>query len=160
MAYADNHFVTALGNLGSFDTNFTLPFLVFWFVAGPLAVLSDAGANPRPQDTLIASAASFATFGVAMAGIYLAMYITWTSYTTGVGAELIDSVQGRYSLPLLPFLMAAATMMLGYTHRFIKASSANLLDFQLCMSAIALSMTLFVVIVRYWVPPVAAMAGT
>jgi len=64
-----------------------------------LALLVEAGPEPRPK----LAVAGLLGVGLSAWAIMLAQYLGWTE----VGATLIDGVQGRYFLPLLPFLAVA-----------------------------------------------------
>jgi hypothetical protein len=71
-----------------------------WTVALPFVVLAlffEAGLGPRP--------ALAGLLGVALSAwaVMLAQYLGWTE----VGATVIDGLQGRYFLPLLPFFAVA-----------------------------------------------------
>lgn len=151
--YAPNHFITLMGNLGSFDTNFALPALVFWSIAGMLALVADVGATEKKPAVIAPVAALAGSYLISLLAIYLAMYITWTSYTTGVGANVIDSVQGRYSLPLLPFVMAALVLVFGVLGRFLRNVAGHALEAQMAMTLVIQCLTLFVVVARYWISP-------
>jgi len=66
-----------------------------------LALLFEAGPEPRPKSEL--AVAGLLGVGLSAWAIMLAQYLGWTE----VGATLIDGVQGRYFLPLVPFLAVA-----------------------------------------------------
>jgi hypothetical protein len=93
------------GVLGTLDL--VLPSL--WYQAAGLAALAAAGADwlrgaECGRGVGWAGAAAIA-LGVAgsVQAIYLLQYLSWTP----VGATLIEGVQGRYFLPLLPFVGVA-----------------------------------------------------
>jgi len=82
--------------------NIPLPFWLYKLWTGALALvalglLAERGPKPAP--------ALAALLGIALSAwaIMLAQYFGWTQ----VGATVIDGVQGRYFLPLLPFLTVA-----------------------------------------------------
>jgi hypothetical protein len=75
----------------------------FWYAAIGLAFVADAaraGSGPSGwRDALLA----ILMVAVAAWGIALIEYLTWTN----VGGDHIEGVQGRYLLPLIPFLAIA-----------------------------------------------------
>ena len=100
-----------VGLFGFLDIPLPLPVYALWFAA--IAAGLTAVAIPKPEPTRATPEASpHATLGrLAVLGmllcclllIYLTLYMTWTL----VGASLIEGVQGRYFLPLLPILILA-----------------------------------------------------
>ena len=38
---------------------------------------------------------------------FLALYVQWTSHRQGIGIDWVDGVQGRYFIPIAPFIVAA-----------------------------------------------------
>lgn len=97
-AKADFYWHSMVGILGWLDT----PLLpgTYWFAGWllALALLSDILAAPRPGPS---ARLSIAVTGVAyVVGSMLLLWVTWTP----LGNPVIEGVQGRYFLPLLPAL--------------------------------------------------------
>ncbi len=94
-------FVQMIGQLGLLDVALPRPLYAAWTVAMAGAVASAVLRAPaeRPAGVPVAGAVWIGIAGSLLL-IYLVEYLTWT----GVGATLIAGVQGRYFLPLLPFL--------------------------------------------------------
>jgi len=152
-AQMGNLFISSLGNLGWLNANFPLPFLVCWYGVGLAAIVSDSlGASVvRPW-----LKAAFISGGAVIAAValFLAMYVTWTSLTTGVGAPVIDSVQGRYLLPLVPYFMAAISLAAGAVLRENQDLSVWIARKQVVLTAATLGVVVLMLVLRYWVPVV------
>lgn len=150
--FRESLFVTMIGSLGWLNTNFALPILVLWMAVGILAVTSDAGSQPRPPAALITGISMFFGALLALFLLFLAMYISWTSLTTGVGAPLIDSVQGRYLLPLVPYVMGAVVLLGTALLSRPLVERGPALRLQVALTGAILILTLAAVLLRYWVP--------
>jgi Predicted membrane protein (DUF2142) len=97
-----------VGLFGFLDIPLPLPVYALWFaaiVAGLIATtIPPASASTTPA--LQPLRARLAVLGLILGSvllIYLTLYMTWTP----VGAVLVEGVQGRYFLPLLPILILA-----------------------------------------------------
>jgi uncharacterized membrane protein len=157
--FRDFHFVSSFGNLGWLDTNFAIPVLVAWLGVGLWAIYSDSRGIQGPG-RLASAGYVLAGVAVSLFALFLAMYVTWTSITTGVGGPLIDSVQGRYLLPLAPFVMAAAAILVS----FVVAKPDDMgrwrrLRLQHTLSWVMGGVTVFVILARYWIPAPAVSGG-
>ncbi len=148
-------FISSLGNLGWLNANVPGPLLTLWFCVGVASVLVDSqnitfGTQRLKEASFIVGGAVISLFV-----LFLAMYITWTSLTTGIGAPVIDSVQGRYLLPLFPYFMIALTMLLaffkipGLSNR---ATHTSFSKTQITISSATLCVMLFMLVARYWIP--------
>ena len=94
-----------IGILGKLDLLLPTPLYAVWMLAVVAAILAAAAGGP-------AMAAAMPRWGRPWAGVcllasvfavYLSQYLAWTQ----VGADEIAGVQGRYFVPLLPFLALA-----------------------------------------------------
>jgi hypothetical protein len=99
-----------VGLFGFLNIPLPLPVYALWFaaiVAGLIAAtIPPASASATPESGPRPPLARLATLGPILGSvllIYLTLYMTWTP----VGAVLIEGVQGRYFLPLLPILILA-----------------------------------------------------
>lgn len=149
--FQDFYFVSGLGNLGWLNATFPLPFLVVWWGVGLIAVAADAISGSLPQRFVSA----FVFLGgavIALFALFVAMYISWTSLTTGIGAPRIDSVQGRYLLPLVPFVLAALALVAGSVLQQRPTLALSLARLQVTLSAATLSLVAFMIVLRYWIP--------
>ena len=94
----DFYLHSIIGNLGWL----TLPLALWtynwalWAFCGVWLSRCLAARHTRPLDMLL----TWLAVGLAIGGIFLGLYLTWT----GVGALIVEGVQGRYFLPLLGFL--------------------------------------------------------
>jgi hypothetical protein len=100
-----------VGLFGFLDIPLPLPVYALWFaaiVAGLVAATIPGRASTTampecaPQPRLARAAVPGMILGSVLF-IYLTLYVTWTP----VGAVLIEGVQGRYFLPLVPILILA-----------------------------------------------------
>jgi hypothetical protein len=96
--YSTFYLQSIIGNLGLL-TLLLAPWAYSWalYALGGGWLAGCFGARHlRPLDML----AAWLAIGLAVGGIFLGIYLTWTA----VGAGRIEGVQGRYFLPLLGFL--------------------------------------------------------
>jgi hypothetical protein len=100
----------SVGLFGFLDIPLPLPVYVLWFaaiVAGLVAVaIPPASASGTPESAPQPPLARLAVLGMILGSvwlIYLTLYMTWTP----VGALMVEGIQGRYFLPLLPVLILA-----------------------------------------------------
>jgi hypothetical protein len=101
MAEGRQKFNQMIGGLGQLDVGLPRPLYVGWTIALACAAAHAALRGPgEPRAGLVGAGAAFIGIASSILLIYLIEYVTWT----GVGATLIAGVQGRYFLPLLPFL--------------------------------------------------------
>ena len=89
-----------------------LPAWVYslWFVTLPLVLVAEMFAQPGPERSAasrsraaLARLIGLACLVGALFAVYLSQYLSWTR----VGFATVDGVQGRYLLPILPFLPLA-----------------------------------------------------
>jgi uncharacterized membrane protein len=144
-------YITMLGDMGWLDANFPLPALVAWSIVGIAAVIGDAGVLARPRDWWCGAPILIAVL-LSTFALFLALYVTWTSVTTGIGVPIIDSVQGRYLLPLLPFLLAGCALLLSRLMYKPVLDRGAILRLELTFGGAILVLAVIVVLLRYWVP--------
>jgi uncharacterized membrane protein len=94
--HAPRYLSQMIGMLGWLDTKIPTPFRVAYLAVLIALVFLDTDPEiaVRPWQRGIAAAATLA----AMALVSASQYAVWTAY----GADLIEGVQGRYFLPLVP----------------------------------------------------------
>lgn len=144
------YFASFLGNLGWLDTLFPLPALAFLFGLLILAFVHDALRGPSPLGWLGAAGILLGA-ALSIVGVMLSMYVYWTSHTRGIGAAVIDGVQGRYFLPLAFFVAAAISATPSRIAKLAGGWHVNMLMFQLAGQTALLGLTFFVVLMRYWI---------
>ncbi len=92
-----------IGVLGRLDAALPPWSYRVWSAAAIIAVLSEmvggrgTGRSLRLGDTLLLAT----SLGLATVGICMSLYVTWTP----VGLDHVDGMQGRYLVPLCPFLV-------------------------------------------------------
>jgi uncharacterized membrane protein len=149
--FREFYVVSLLGEMGWLDTNFAVPVLVLTWGVLICATVGDALAGPSPFGW-IGSGSILVAVGLSVLAVFTAMYIMWTSQTSGIGVRQVDGVQGRYFLPLLPFAMA----MIAAAPRWVAARAGEarqrLLQTQLTVSTAILALAWVVVMLRYWAP--------
>lgn len=148
---AGNLFVGMLGNLGWLSARLPLPFLVAWFGVGIAAVIAD-GLSARHSRPWAGAGLMLGGAAIATVGLFVAMYIVWSSLTEGIGAPTIDSVQGRYLLPILPFVMAAGVLAVSALLQPRPKIAEAVARMQITLTTVALSVVVFMIVFRYWIP--------
>jgi hypothetical protein len=123
-----------VGYLGHFDVEIPAAATAL----GLAAVALSAAAEPsplRPAARLWLPAAAVAT---ALAVLGMA-YLGWTA----VGSRVIQGVQGRYFLPLVPFALAALPAAPAFARRALAGAVVASLAVVLCVSALAMVRTYY-----------------
>lgn len=140
-------FASSLGSLGWLNANLPFPLLAAWAGVGLAAIAADASKGRAPKAFVLAGLQTAAVV-IAAFILFIAMYVTWTSLTTGIGAPVIDSVQGRYLLPLFAPTMGTAVALLSVApwRRPVDFDAA----LKVCAGVVA-GLMVFMLTVRYWV---------
>jgi uncharacterized membrane protein len=87
---------TTIGRLGWLDTPMPVWYVAAASVALAFAVIAPGNKGPVLRPTIIAAV----TFVGLLSAVCLSLYVSWTR----VGKPVIDGLQGRYILPILPLL--------------------------------------------------------
>jgi uncharacterized membrane protein len=148
------YITSATANFGSLDTNLPLPAVAAVWALFILALVTDA---LSPRAGLLGWPARLFALGACAASvtlILLVVYVRWTSVLPGfgVGAPVVDGVQGRYFIPLLvPF---AAAISFGSTVLWRAAGRCRptLQAVQLAGSKALLAVASFAIVLRYYIP--------
>ncbi|MFN0263111.1 DUF2142 domain-containing protein [Tepidamorphus sp. 3E244] len=143
--FGDFYAVSAFGVLGSLDTNFSLPIVVLITVSTIAIFLVEAVCN-RYHTPLTMRAAFVAASVLSVVGFMGATYAIWTSRSVGVGGSYVDGVQGRYFLPILPFILIALMPRFGRP-RFAPKIAPGVFF----IATIFLTQTILVVFLRFWI---------
>ncbi len=149
-------FTSTLGSLGWLNANFPAAVLVLWGAIGVFAATADGLGSAPLQRAVLTGVLMLAAAAISAALLFVAMYISWTSVTTGVGVPKIDSVQGRYLLPILPFFLGGGALVLGKLSGGIGSLGVPTLTIQCdevlrVASTVMASLMVFMLVVRYWV---------
>lgn len=97
---------------------------------------------------------SLSLFGILVSifGIFLAMYLLWTSVLDGygVGAQTITGVQGRYFLPLLPMAIVLLSNNILEKNKKVKNILERILDNSYLVFFIMLLISSLAILLRFW----------
>lgn len=98
----DEWFLGIMGSqLGILDPVLSVPFIVIFAMAVCLAMLSVRKAGEALYLTGIQKAWILFVSAATVGGVMLSMLLAWTP----VSSKVIEGVQGRYFLPMLPFVL-------------------------------------------------------
>ncbi len=138
------------GNLGQLDTNFPCVIMFLYYFLFFLIILTDLFDNKWVTKKL-----RFLTAGSMIIAIYLFMigtYIVWTSKTMGIGANIVDGVQGRYFIPVVLFGLPFISLPFSCP-RILAAEGSerakNIAIQVVCISQTVL--TILIVFLRFWI---------
>ena len=95
--------VSFFGCLGQLDTNFPMPFILFQSATMFFIVVCD-WIESRSSSLKVSL---YGLLGAAMSVVlsFVAVYVIWTSHKQGVGVDWVDGIQGRYFIPVVPFVV-------------------------------------------------------
>jgi uncharacterized membrane protein len=132
---------------GLLDTSLPLPaiFIVLWTLLG-IFVLEGAASGIRLSRRW--SAACLALGAASVYLILLSTYVVWTSCVVGIGAPVVEGVQGRYFIPLLPLVALACHT--GWLPESWKSRAASLADVLPWVFLPVHALCAFAVLARYW----------
>ena len=142
---------TTIGTFGLIDTNLYCVFLGSYLVILPVVGISEISLDSK-HVRLMDRLTVFVSTCAPIFGMFLAMYLLWTSTREGfgVGASEITGVQGRYFIPVMPAIFLFFSNQILQRNSKIKKGMKLLVDnselvitVMLCMSAIAL-------LLRFW----------
>jgi uncharacterized membrane protein len=149
--YRDFYTISLLGNFGWLDSTMAMPALMLLWATLLCAVAIDALRGPSPLGWLASGATLFAAT-VSVVGLVYVVYIIWTSLTLGVGTATAGGIQGRYFIPLAPFVMAAVAASPRRLADRAAGLRLNLMQAQVTTVLALLALTLFTLMLRYWIP--------
>lgn len=149
--YSDRTFESMLGRLGWMNVHIAAPIIVAWFGVGLACVFGDGLAGRRPTP-LVDAAMLLSGSAIAVFLLFVVMYITWTSLTTGIGGPLVDSVQGRYLLPLFPFLLGGGSFIISAIARPAYRWRIWIADAAFSAASAVSILTVLTIVFRYWIP--------
>jgi uncharacterized membrane protein len=100
--YRGFYLTSFVGIFGNLDINIPVCFhLLFWLVL-IVTLIADSA-----HCALTLKVKAFFMGGGILSGIasFLGIYLLWTSIMQGIGVDFVDGVQGRYFIPLAPFML-------------------------------------------------------
>ena len=101
----DYYFFTLIGMLGWLNLKLSIAGYVIPLIAFLISIFSDEKIKSSPLN--VAPVWWLALAGAGMTLVMLALYLYWTP----VGAYVVEGVQGRYFIPLLPLVAAGLAQM-------------------------------------------------
>jgi len=145
------YFRTLFGRFGWLDTAVPPSLLVLVWAIFLLSLFNDSRGPVRP----VGGWTRLAVLGglvVSLAGILLSLYVLWTPVKVGaIGTPVVIGVQGRYFIPFLPFV----ALLLSFNLRRFAPRAAggipDLMPVQLALHAAALAVSLFILLIRFWI---------
>lgn len=142
LQYSHYYLVSFVGTFGWLDTGLDTPLpgmLVYIYLITLILVsLID---NNHFIVNLKQKLVSLTTFMLLFAAIFVAEYVAWTA----VGGSIIDGIYGRYFIPIAPLFF-----LLFYNIRF-KFDQSRLNIPLICFSVFILSISLFMIIKRFYI---------
>lgn len=151
LSLSRNFYISStVGMFGLLDTPiftvFTYLYLFSLIVSG-VSEISINNVLVKWYDRIIIILAAGASFF----GIYLAMYINWTPLIYGVGAPIIEGVQGRYFLPILPtfFLVFGNTWIA--RNKYLNFAAQKCTEYGLLASILILIVSVVTILLRFWI---------
>ena len=144
------YFSSTVGMFGLLDTRifsvFTYLYL-FFLVAVGISEISLDRVVVKWYDRVVILLATGASFF----GIFLAMYINWTPLVYGVGAEVIEGVQGRYFLPLFPaFFLIFGNKWIA-EKKWLRGAAEKCSEYGMLASILILQVSVAAILLRFWI---------
>ena len=151
LSISRNFYVSStVGMFGLLDTRifsvFTYLYL-FILIAVGISEISLDRVAVKWYDRLVILLATGASFF----GIFLAMYINWTPLVYGVGADVIEGVQGRYFLPLFPALFLVFGNRWIAEKKCLKRITEKCSEYGMLASILILQISVVTVLLRFWI---------
>lgn len=144
----DFYLISMMMNFGSLDTSVPIVVIVllaWWYMAMMVADCCFGSALVPAFRTVVITALGI---GATIYGVFLGIYIHWTSLTHGIGPDLVHGVQGRYLIPLLPFLALLAS----YIRLGSRSIPAAVRTGGLLSVAVIHMVCVLAIVGRYWIP--------
>ncbi|WP_233349259.1 DUF2142 domain-containing protein [Hyphomonas sp. CACIAM 19H1] len=147
--------ISYFANFGWLDTNWALPMVILPAGCLMIAVLAD-GSLGKGLFGAWGTSVVVAGLILSITAFTLAMYIYWTSSIVpdgqGIGAPVVQGVQGRYFLPLTVFGLAVFAALPDFIAKRIDRMRNDAALALVTLSTTNLTLMLFAILVRYWVP--------
>lgn len=142
------YFISLFANFGSLDTNFPLSVIVLMFIFFIIVVTLERCTQEKFYLSKLEALLSTVIVMFILIGIFDATYIVWTSHTKGVGFQFVDGVQGRYFIPLLPYItLIFYAIPITYNYKNITNWIPTLFTFGIFFHCL----TILAIIFRYWI---------
>ena len=151
LSISRNFYVSStVGMFGLLDTRilsvFTYLYLFFLIMVG-ISEISLDRVVVKWYDRVVVLLATGASFF----GIFLAMYINWTPLVYGVGADVIEGVQGRYFLPLFStFFLVFGNKWIA-EKKWLRIAAEKCSEYGMLASILILQVSVVTVLLRFWI---------
>lgn len=139
------------GVFGLSDTYVLTLYTVIYSIAFFIIGLSDTSLSDKKFNWKYKTLSLLGIL-VSIFGIFLAMYVFWTSVLDGygVGAQTITGVQGRYFLPLLPMFIVLLSNSILERNEKVKNILKKILDNSYLVFFTILIVSSFTILLRFW----------
>lgn len=97
------YIVSFVGCLGQLDTNFPVVYIAIELIGLMIVMGYDILSDYDWNKTMAALSLGGCTFIII--AMFTALYLQWTSLMQGIGTDVVDGVQGRYFIPLIPYMI-------------------------------------------------------
>ena len=147
-----NYYYTGMfGIFGLSDTYMITAVTVMYSIAFVFIILSDVSLEEKKFNWKYKVMAILGIIA-SIFGIFLAMYLFWTSIMEGygIGAESITGVQGRYFLPLIPIGITLFSNKILEKNEKIKMFFNKILDNSYVVSVLILAISSLTILLRFW----------
>ena len=146
------YFTSLFGVFGLLDTYVLTVFIVAYAIAFLLVIISDLSIADKKFNWKYKLLAFLGTCA-SVFGIFLAMYIYWTSdnFDGGVGSNIINGVQGRYFLPLIPLVMVIFSNSWLQKNEKVDSILHGILNNTYIVSFCMLTVSSLAILLRFWV---------
>ena len=147
-----NFYISGMvGTFGLLDTYLITVFTGIYIIAFLAIFISDISLLDKKFD-LKYKIISLIGIIATVSGIFLAMYVMWTSIIEeyGVGASSITGVQGRYFLPLIPLGIALFSNNVLKKNKKIEKILNQIIENSYIVSIIVLIITIMTILLRFW----------
>lgn len=104
-AYKSFYVISFIGNLGQLDTCFPFVFYLFEIAGFLIVFLYDALSNSAWNAPF--AGLSLGSCFLIILILFTALYLQWTPLMQGIGGNSVDGIQGRYFIPIAPYIVAS-----------------------------------------------------
>ena len=147
-----NYYYTGMfGIFGLSDTFMVTAVTVMYSIVFTFIVLSDVSLEEKKFNWKYKIVAILGIIA-SIFGIFLAMYLFWTSIMEGygIGAESITGVQGRYFLPLIPIAITLLSNKVLVKSAKVKTFLSKVLENSYVVSSVILTISCITILLRFW----------
>ena len=146
--YRGFYITSFVGIFGNLDINIPVCFhLLFWIVLAVVLIADSA------HCALTLKVKALFMGGGILSGIasFLGIYLLWTSITQGIGVDLVDGVQGRYFIPLAPFMLTFFAVKAFPNFKCWNSIQESVDGITVVSGLASAAITVTVLILRFWI---------